>query len=129
VQVRFLPGPTGSVVLTEARLLVFAGSMEETTPDNPKEYVKIAGVWQHTNQAWFVDKEKMNSPATVAPSPIISFQLPFQNHQCVAHVHHWKTALEEYCIVNENWKCVRCHDEVPNAIQSMIKLYRPLKNV
>jgi len=120
---------------------------EEPIP-GAKEYVKINGVWQHTNMAWFVDKEKMNSPFTTMPSqqflpnqsfthsinmPHQSFthsiNIPHQNYMCVAHVHHWKTALEEYCRVDENWKCVRCADEVPDAIQSMIKLYRPLKDV
>lgn len=111
--------------------------MEETSP-NPKEYVKIAGIWQHTNQAWFVDKEKMNAPIPrkpgetqeFVPGMMINYFPPgIENYQCVAHVHHWKTALEEYCRVDEDWKCVRCSDVVPDAIQSMIKLYRPLKDV
>lgn len=96
--------------------------MKET---NPKEYVNINGIWQHTNMSWFVDKEKMNAPFQINKPGGQSLQ----NHQCVAHVHHWKTELEEYCRIDEEWKCVRCHDVVPDAIQSMIKLYRPLKDV
>lgn len=112
--------------------------MEETTPDNPKEYVRINGVWQYTNMAWFVDKDKLNSPVMQVPNynaqaalsmTYTATNVPYMNHQCVAHVHHWKTALEEYCRVDEKWLCVRCADEVPSAIQSMIKLYRPLKDI
>jgi hypothetical protein len=112
---------------------------EEPIP-GPKEYVKINGVWQHTNMAWWVDKDKMNAPVPGRPGAIQEFKpgqfikytttiMVVENYQCVSHVHHWKTELEEYCRVDEEWKCVRCHDVVPSAIQSMIKLYRPLKDV
>jgi len=104
--------------------------MEEETP-NTKEYVKIKGIWQHTNMSWYVDKDKMNGPICKPPPyPTNTLvDLCFHNFQCVAHVHHWKTELEEYCRVDEEWKCVRCGDCTPESIQSMIKLYRPLKDV
>jgi len=112
--------------------------LRENVSLDPREHVKIKGIWQHTNMAWFVDKDKMNTsvpakPGVVQdfnPGQIINYVPPgFENFQCVAHVHHWKTELEEYCRVDEEWKCVRCGDVVLESIQSMIKLYRPLKDV
>lgn len=116
--------------------------MEEEQTPGPKEYVILNGVWQKTDMSWFVDKEKMNAALPAKPGAIqryhpgpgqmLTFTVTaavYENYQCVAHVHHRKTAIEEYCRVDEEWKCVRCHDEVPDAIQSMIKLYRPLKDV
>ena len=110
---------------------------EEKPIPNAKEYVKIKGIWQYTNMSWYVDKDKMNKAVPKPYDPAqtqINAQLVFDveayhNYQCVAHVHHWKTELEEYCRVDEEWKCVRCGDCTPESIQSMIKLYRPLKDV
>jgi len=109
--------------------------MDEETP-NVREYVKLAGVWQHTDAAWYVDKDRLKSPqpeppAQLGPGSVFTYtnQMSYRDWECVAHVHHWKTAIEEYCRVSEDWKCVRCADVVPDSIQAMIKLYRPLKNV
>jgi len=106
---------------------------EEPIP-GPKEYVKIKGVWQHTNMSWFIDKEKMNAPIPTSITPpgslgLVNIHLAVEHYQCVAHVHHWKTELEEYCRVDQDWKCIRCEDITPESIQSMVKLYRPLKDV
>src|SRR5262245_13143993 len=84
---------------------------EEPVP-GPREYVKIKGIWQHTQMSWWVDKEKMNMPNALG--------IGVSDWQCVAHVHHWKTELEEFCRVELDWKCVRCGDVVPESIQSMI---------
>lgn len=112
--------------------------MEEEQTPGPKEYVKLDGVWQQTDMSWFVDKEKMNAALPAKPSEIQKYHntltftataATYENYQCVSHVHHYKTNIEEYCRVDDQWKCVRCHDVVPDSIQSMIKLYRPLKDV
>ena len=108
--------------------------MEEEVP-NVREYVKIAGVWQHTDAAWYVDKERLKSAITQATGvpgqsfTYATYSPSYCDWECVAHVHHWKTALEEYCRIDDNWKCARCADTVPDSIQAMVKLYRPLKDV
>lgn len=101
-----------------------------------KEYVKIEGIWQYTEASWYVDKKYLMSEPleettqTYYPgSPITIQGRYYQDWECIAHVHHWKTKLEEYCPVTEEWKCMRCGEITPENIQAMIKLYRPLKNV
>jgi len=85
-----------------------------------KEYVKIDRIWQKTDCAWFIDKAKLN----------YSFMGgSFKDYETVAHVHHWKTKLEEYSKIDEYWKCLRCGEEILDSIKSMIKLYKPLKDV